>query len=324
MSWAEQGFPDVTMLPNRIPVLGIVNARLERERIIRGNSDLGLGDIYYGRTFEPLEVGAASFFASYPLTIDYLTNNRAFNHIAPNGTLSGSPYWSKVDMIAAIEARSESPCLIDQLTKANHQMLSNWPTIAAKQSYIGLNLMKYLPISMIMTVGTSTGSGSSLEEAHSNAIASFPEQTFIIDEDYDGYRVMPFTTSYYKQYLGPYWCYIDWPVSIIPDYISRPELVGLPAKLYFVAIPPDTSMVYDATFDAHGMGVVNYGSNSFQSISLPYQLSDIPMHESPALANMRFGFRALLTGSFIQGHPYCGVDCSSLFEFYENVDEIPD
>ena len=320
MSWAEQGFPDVTMLPNRIPVLGIVNARLERERIIQGNSDLGLGNIYHGRTFEPLEVDAASFFASYPLTIDYLTNNRAFNHIAPNGTLSGSPYWSKVDMIAAIEARSESPCLIDRNTKANHQMLSNWPTIAAKQSYIGLNLMKYLPISMIMTVGTSIGSGSSLEEAHSNAIASFPEQTYIIDKDEYWYTgVMPFTTSYYKQYLGPYWCYIDWPVSIIPDYISRPELVGLPAKLYFVAMPPDTSMVYDATFDAHGMGVVNYGPNSFQSISLPYQLSDIPMHESPALANMRFGFRAY----FMQAPPYCGVDCSSLFEFYDNVDEIP-
>ena len=316
MSWGDYGFPDVTMLSPYTPSLGIYLAAKERFRIT------------YGRDPDGFELSVPDLMTTIPnhpsstmLLMPYV------NHLLDMNEHPDHIFWDGADMQQEIINRDTSGqgCLLYGgliYTQPDMKMMPDYPALIAQQRKLSLNLQKIavIPAFIRMGTGMSSGSHSTIEGVYQSAVDDFHED-FSIFRAWDG----TFDT-FIQGSPGSYYCIIHRPIEIRPDYTHYPGLEGLASHLYFRASPWSYNSVI---FDAHGMGVL-HSRERFSAIPLPYY-SLTPAHPDnlpdnlPASDDMPFfhcGYDCI--GQDSSG-PYfiCGVDVSSLFEFYDNVDEIP-
>lgn len=298
MGWSNYGFPDPTMLSNYSPAMAIYLAHKERYELQSGGT--------YSQY--PPEIFKAIGTTHYPFREIY-TNNyiNQFIDISQHPT---DILWSATDMVKAIEDR-DIYGIGEVIPTSNDAykliMGADWPVKLAQQAYLNMNLLKIGAVPhayRLMGNGSSSGK-SSPEEAYNAAVSNFHPNTNTF---------MEFETTIRKSsiYDDQWSCNITRPIIIEPTYVREertPEVMqGLPSYLY--ANPRETSV-----FDAHGTGII-YDAGKYSRITLPYN------SPTPAMPD---AFSSGIYGPFSAYFVLDGitaVDFSSIFEFYDNVDEI--
>lgn len=317
MSWGDYGFPDVTMMGTLIPTNGIRAALKERFPTGYGLDNLDPYEVMKSRSSTPSRMMYLSNYIN-----QFLDMNAHPDHI----------FWDYWDMKAEIEQRvpsGESCILNDGFViggTPSHpvvplNLLPDWPAMIARQQYLNANLLKIKHVPAVATVieGKSPTEGIYLtaEEAWDAALSN---ASFYYNVPIAHWMTGFYTTIAYSE-SQKYSCSLLQPIHIEPDYSNYPELVGLPAKMYFLTSSNNT-YIPNGVFDAHGLNMISSSTN-FSAIDLPYH-KDTPVKPDRGLIadNKQCGFAPLILDPHYNttyGY-YCGVDVSSLFEFYENVD----
>ncbi len=326
MGWNDYGFPDVTMMNPLIPTNGIRAALKERFPTGYALDDL-----------DPYEIMKSA--SNYPSRMMYLRNY--INQFLDMNEHPDHIFWDYWDMKAEIEKRvpSGEPCILNDRPViggtpphpvVSLSLLPDWPVMVARQQYLNANLLKIKDVPAFATV--IEGQSHTLEEPEGVYLtaeeawdAAISKASFYYNVPI-GHWLTGFYTSVGPTYEGnSYYCGFVQPIHIEPDYSNYPELVGLPAKMYFLT-SSNNAYIPNGVFDAHGLNMISSSTN-FSAIDLPYH-KDTPVKPDRGLIadGKQCGFAPLILNhqyNTTYGY-YCGVDVSSLFEFYDNVDGIPD
>ena len=319
MSWTDHGFPLPVFRPIYGPVHALSMAFFERYMIQQGVQELPIAPDYFPSMFKVDDVTGynihrSGFISNFnPIHSMTPTHLRYINHLALNNNPPVLKLWTYSDLCIAVEERDDSGLgILD-----GESMRFKYPTYSAiwlKQQWIMLNLLKIAVIPVIVREGYGTLQGAATQaEAISAAYSRF------YDYGAGGIGFQKFQTYCYKP--GSTWtCIMNQPFSIKINPTHYTGILTCPSYLYFVP-QIEWSLGTLGVFDAHSTGALY---NQISTLSIPYQgprLPDTVFQPNPTLPN---GF--LIIGPDYNVHastPYCGVDVSSLFEFYENVDEIP-
>jgi hypothetical protein len=316
MSWVDYGFPYPVFRPVYGPAYALSLALIERYRVQKGiTGEITVPD-YFPSVFSrdhliSYNIDRSAFISEFnplsSLSIQYI------NHLALKGSSPVVKLWTYSDLCTATEERDDSGVGILE----GEDMRFKYPeysVIWLKQRWIMLNLLKIAVIPVIVREGYGTSQGAATQaEAISAAYSGF------YDFESGSTDFLTFRTYCYKP--GSTWtCIMNQPFSIKINPTHYTGILTCPSYLYFV---PQIEWSFGTlgAFDAHGTGVLY---NQVSTLSIPYQgprLPDTVFQPNQAHAN---GFLILGPDYNVQAStPYCGVDVSSLFEFYENVDEIP-
>ncbi len=313
MGWSDYGFPNITMLPNITPALAISKANEERSRI--STSD------WYS-LFPRLSPAIMKGDDSFPFGATKYTCS--INHLLDWTGHPEEALWNQNTLRQAVFDRY--PGNLSYIPPQSNQaeyirglyMAYDWHKDAALQQYIYINLQKIISTFYKVTMGAGYAQSTSSEAAWDAACAnfSFSEVKRFPSGSGDSWS---FRTSFSKAGYSEVACNIRQPMKIEPDYDTYPELIGLPAYIYTNAYSSTDDRYYG--FD---LGNTQGWSKIF---SLPYHntVPIRPIATLPTYEELDYGrnywvtFHAWSQYTNIP-YSYCGVDCSSLFEFYDNVD----
>ena len=320
MSWSDYGFTDVTLLPSTIPSMAIMKACRERARLSTYNWPLYLND-WDVQIMEPI---------MEPITSSLLGATRyapSINHLLDWTGHPEEALWNQNTLRQAVFDRypgnlSYIPPQNDQAEYIrNLYMTYGWHRDAAIQQYIFVNLQKILDTYYTVTMGYGYAQSTSSDAAWDAACAnfSFSEVKRFPESSGDSWS---FDTRFTNDGDSTVSCIIRQPMKIEPDYDTYPELIGLPGYIY-------TNAYYYTDDRYYGFDLGNTQGWS-KVFSLPYHntvpirpIATLPTYEEISQLGTSYGvtFHAWSPFTGIP-HSYCGVDCSSIFEFYDNVDEI--
>ena len=327
MSWIDYGFPDVTIRSSYLPAKGIELAL--RERDVLGNSNY-IPSMLPVQVFESFSMyeqdyrfTAFKFKYLFELSPEYCSGSGYIDHITDYSTHPEECRWGETNLAEAISARDEmGECLLpfglgvypffSDIAFTNAQWFSK---DLLRQQYIKLNLLKVpiIPVKFVMKTWTTSGTYPTPMTAWNAAVAEGPKPYI-----YETTR-LAFSVGISSFFGGTaYRALILQPTSIEIDYDMYPQLAGLPSSLYFKAF---TYPYVNYTLDSFGLGDI--ALTGYNTIQLPYS-SEVPLPPLAELLNSPhlYGFFTYPSTTFIPSH-VGGVDCSSIFEFYDNVDEIP-
>lgn len=317
MGWSDYGFPDITMLPNITPDIAFSKANEERSRI----STYDWYGAYWQSYWSPaiMKGDGSSRYGTTRYT-------RSINHLLD---WTGHPeyaLWTQNTLRQAVFDRypGNLPYIPPQSNQAEYirglYMAYDWHRDAALQRYIYINLQKIISTFYKVTMGYGYAESTSSEAAWDAACANF---------SFSEVKRLPtggfgdswgFETRFARVGDSKVSCTIRQPMKIEPDYDTYPELIGLPGYIY-------TSAYYHTDYRYYGFDLGNTPGWS-KVFSLPYHntvpirpIATFPTYEElsnlPTSYGVSFHAWSPFTGI---PHSYCGVDCSPIFEFYDNVD----
>ena len=313
MSWSDYGFTDVTLLPSTIPSMAIMKACRERARLSTNNWPL----YFNGREVQIME----------PVTSFLLGATRyapSINHLLNFGVYPSEALWDQNTLRQAVFDRypGNLPYIPPQNDQAeyirNLYMTYDWHRDAAIQQYIFVNLQKIISVPYKVILGTWEAYGPTPEEAWLAASTTL-SHTQVASNYWE------FRTTFENRFQDGIRCATTQPISIEPDYESVPDLLGLSGDIYTRLFTGESNIK-----DDFGLDVDYVGGGYSKPIHVPYNITIPRSISSPFplisdLQNYPYNkiYRMLMYHYDGAANSYCGVDCSSLFEFYDNVDEIP-
>lgn len=332
MGWADYGFPDPTMMPCYKPAEAFYRACAERWNITGApypplpppESEIYKPDILKSET------GANFSYGCYP-SIDALRPWRVpvryINHlidfenepVLPIDILFRESDYS-ANMNSIIEERDTSGLgyLHPSLPYlSNMMMLPEWSKIWLMQRYLAYNLLKVIAVPLKITVRNAPIPSTWLHEltspemAFNYAVAH--STTYVIRSGDIGagwQRLFNKTDILRSPYGTMYVCGFSRVEKVEIDYDLCPNLVGLPADLY-VSYEFD-SYLSGYVFDKQGFPLRD-NRLFIAKIQLPWQSEGTPP-PSHGYTTGSYGFVFdILLG---------GIDVTSKFEFYDNVDNL--
>lgn len=320
MGWADYGFPDTTMVACYKPAHALRIAMTER---------LSLGtvptDVYF-TTNKSVTTSAGRTFTQD--LYGWKTPNGYINHLIDLDTPievleDGSPrifFREEHEIKDIIEERDIYGIGYINANSLYPLMLNEWPSIWIRQRYLALNLLKIISVPFIVTY----------REGNSGRVSGPPEQAFYdacnntwtftqaLDQDK---RISLQCYTLIQKYPNSYAHQCDFLriEKIEIDYNAAPWLADLPASLY-IAVRTHT-VTPDSVFDAHGFPVRD-ARRVFTKIPLPYENYEITIPEH-GLDVGTYGFQTDYyygENGLYKVWQYAGVDISSKFVLYDNVD----
>jgi len=315
MGWSDYGFPNITMLPNITPALAISKANAERSRV-------SIYDWYSARQsfLSPaiMKEGGSFLFGTTSYT-------RSINHLLDWTGHPEEALWNQNTLRQAVFDRypGNLSYIVPQFNQAEYirglYMAYDWHKDASIQQYIFINLQKIINTYYKVTMGYGYAQSTSSEAAWDAACAnfSFSEVKRFPESSGDSWA---FDAHFTKAGYSEVTCTIRQPMKIEPDYDTYPELIGLPGYIY-------TNAYYSTDDRYYGFDLGNTQGWS-KVFSLPYHntvpirpIATLPTYEEISYSGTSYRVTSHAWSPFT-GIPYsyCGVDCSSIFEFYDNVD----
>ena len=326
MSWSDYGFPDPTFQPPLLPMRGLAEALKERCTAARiharsvgtygwagtfpySDSDItefldtlqtmSAFDVHTFKYFDTILEDICRFFINTKKT-EYMFD------LSP-------PYYTWQELLSVIE--EEDTTGVGAL-ESNYSFLPWLSVIWAKQRKRMLELLIYLPVDFRADRYSAYSNQYATWEdliAHAKSIGTITYGVKIIDSSsFDA------TPNYYLltyPYVGNRSVRIEQTANIRPDIETYPELTGAPSIIFYACFGG-----YIDVFDDLGTGVIlgrNWIASPAFDLMLPLSQKTITAPTwpiDPGTNDIFTGFHATML---------CVVNFSPLFEFYDNVDEIP-
>jgi hypothetical protein len=308
MGWNDYGFPNPTFMLPYFPYLAMYLANKERYEIQSGNT--------YNQ-IAPAPLGTIAF-NRYPFWPIYVSNYiNQFIDISQHPT---DILWSATDMVKAIEDRDIYD--IGEVIPTSNDaykliMGADWPVKLAQQAYLNMNLLKLACIPKVQVI---YGYGNAMyyptpQQAYDAAVANLHIQ---VSGDVYISQVNNFNSTEMARSASGYNCYIGRLLEIKPSPNNYPGTENLPQSIYIYLWDVGSP---DWRFDSHGLGI-EFVPNTYMKMDLPFVAEGIAHPD--ILPEPESGFDvAYFMIQHTQKPAYCVSDISPLFEFYDNVDEIP-
>lgn len=338
MSWADYGFPDVTMMPCYTPAKALQLAYAERETILFGLPSSITSDytptIFVEETGRHFTQGSDWTFGgeAWPIPGGYINHiinlDKPVDAIGTGAKILFREGYEIKDIIESTDTTGMG-YLFFNIISTNMHFLPEWSKAWIYQRYLALNLLKILEVPFVATIRTgSTGAAwqSTAQDAYDYAVTN----STTTEVQYGGsFSLAPssgvsMTTNIYeKTGGGEYGCDIRRVEKIDVDYTKVPHLAGLPAYIYVSA---DNDNIYSPgyVFDTHGFPIKE-GKGIFSMINLPWESEGIAQPDNGVTLG-KFGYliRSIGVGPGMTGvrWQYAGVDVSSKFAFCDDVDAI--
>lgn len=312
MGWADHGFPYPTFYARYIPYRAMIKARRERIEIQSGTPPIGLAIPGYFETA----------LSQYPLFDLYVTGY--INQFLIASTNPSSILWSRADMVDAISGRDIYGIgeLVDPDPQDSLVFGHDWPIKLLLRDKLNMDLLKLASMQYVRWVwGEGIGDlVSTPEDAYLSAISS-------IGTPIEEHLTTPFIrdlhkTEMYKAEFGQgYRCKVVRTFEVTTSNLNYPGSDGLPSNIHF-----SFSTEQAQSFDSYGYGLDNT-PGVYHTIQLPYIMNSmahptvlpVPVDEGETLSANLYTHHALepvVVPSLVS------TNVSSLFEFYDNVDEL--
>ncbi len=328
MGWADYGFPDIRMMSNSLPIKALHLAR--KERLIDTDTSTSLLPVSTDKNTRPdfnlisawgwigpsgsksiWTGGSAYVFKYINPTIDFDKEVDIAADGSPDILLNEDIQIKKI-----IEDRDTTGIgyigagFFGSDTQSKElKMLPEWPRVWAEQRYLAYNLLKLceVPLKITYLRGGSYHTFHTPEEAYAEAVSRSNIYTTTIGSVGPSFIHMYTNINGSGTTTKSYYCSFMHIMKIEVDYTLFPSLRNLPAFIY---LSPRT---FDGhTFDIHGLPIKS-ADNVMSIINLPWEINSVSIPDH-GLVEGSFGFVS-------QKYWYVGVvDASSLFEFYDNVD----
>jgi hypothetical protein len=324
MGWNDYGFPNPLFRSKADPWRAVIGAFHERHCIQNNLPKESSSPFSQYMLFRSNPIDICPFISSrhtMPHYSGYL-NHLDIESIDISG-IAGNPsevYWTEPRMVAAMEDR-DIYGINGMLTghDKDNAFLPDFPIKYLQQLKLQANLMKMCSFPLVDVV-TARGSGaykSSPQEAYESAISSATTVTT------NGVHLMPSSntfnnsTTIYRYSSSEYYCTFRriLELKVCDDLYPKSSL---PSFVY-IRMPTIGSGSY---FDPYGTGIT-YSDKNIRKFPLPYKTTEIIPPEMGIPPSSAFDSVSTIHINLSGGWNWIGVDCSPLFEFYENVDEIP-
>ena len=328
MSWADYGFPDITMMPCYLPAKALQLAFDERATVLAGQGS-ATAENYTPTLFVEengwhFSQGSDGMLGGHCWAIPGTYINHLFDLDTPvPSTHGGAPpiFWEEnTNIRAAIEAADTTGLgYLDphMLFSQDLVMMPEWSKTWLEQRYLAMNLLKIAEVPFTVTRrhgNTGNNWFATPQLAHDYAAANSATQELPGDSPLS--HLSMYTTIYESTGLG-YGCTFRVIDRVDVDYSKVPHLAGLPAYIY---VGTAAGTVYDEghTFDNHGFPIRD-GQGIITKIPLPWESGGVAQPVG-GLAAGSFGyticrFSGVYRNWFWQ---YAGVDVSSWFQFYDD------
>ncbi|OPZ83547.1 MAG: hypothetical protein BWY76_02221 [bacterium ADurb.Bin429] len=333
MSWADYGFPDITMMPCYLPAKALQLAFDERATI-----GTGLGSVIAEEYTPSLFVeengrhftqGSDGMFGGHCWTIPGTYINHLLDLDIPVSPFGGGApriFWEEdSDIRAAIEAADTTGLgYLDphMLFSQDLVMMPEWSKTWLEQRYLAMNLLKVAEVPFTVTRrhgNTGNNWFATPQLAHDYAAAN--SATEELPGDYPLSHLSMYTTIYESAGGGAYGCTFRVIDRVDVDYSKVPHLAGLPAHIY---VSTSAGTIWDPgyTFDNHGFPIRD-GEGIITKIPLPWESEGVARPVG-GLAVGSFGYMIRRYSGVYRNWfwQYAGVDVSSRFQFYDDVDAI--
>jgi len=338
MSWADYGFPDTTMMPCYLPAKALQLAYAERETIVAGQES-SIAEEYTPNLFveengRHFTQGSDEMFGGHCWTIPGTYINHLLDldiPVSPFGSGRPQIFWREDyeirDVIEAADTTGLGYLDPHMLFSQNPlTMMPEWSKTWLEQRYLAMNLLKVAEVPFTVT-RRHGNSGSTFfatpQLAHDHAVANSAAEE--LPGDWPLSNLSMETTIYERAGLG-YSCDFRVIDRVAVDYSKVPHLAGLPAYIY-VGTAAGTIWDDGHTFDNHGFPIRD-GEGIVTKIPLPWESEGIAQPAGGLTAGS-FGYTirqytgAQYTGAYRKFFwQYAGVDVSSRFQFYDDVDAI--
>ena len=348
MSWADYGFPDVTMITNYTATKALHAAF--RERLIHtryyDNSESYTPDFFKlaSSNTHPYILPQGWDIPSRQILVENASIYMGLNYInqfidldVPIDPLGESePGYPEPQPKLFLNENIEIKKIIEErdttglgYVRQGERMLPEWSKTWIQQRYLAYNLTRLLQVPLVLTVCYGSGSsqyGGNAQDAFNDAKANATTLTFStcefsleigsIDRGASMFTNIRKTNSIYGIY---YSCEFYRVLKIDIDYGRFPSFLGLPSYLYVTAT--HTSPQGDTfVFDNHGFPI-REGVGLFTKINLPWENFDIaPPNMGLTEGNIGYWVRGAHWLAWQNYWQYGVVDASSWFDFYDDVD----
>ena len=329
MSWADYGFPDITMMPCYLPAKALQLAFDERATILAGQGGSIAEDytptLFVEENGRHFAQGSDGMFGGHCWTIPGSYINHLLDLDMPVGPFSGgSPrlFWEEdSDIRAAIEAADTTGLgYLDPhmfFSQNPLTMMPEWSKTWLEQRYLAMNLLKIAEVPFTVTRrhgNTGNNWFATPQLAHDYAAANSATEELPGDRALS--HLSMHTTIYEGTSGGAYSCNFRVIDRVAVDYSKVPHLAGLPAYIY---VGTAAGTVYDEghTFDNHGFPIRD-GQGIITKIPLPWESGGV----AQPVGGLRVGSFGYTIRRFsgvnrIFYWQYAGVDVSSRFQFYD-------
>ena len=345
MSWADYGFPDVTMITNYTAMKALHAAF--RERLIHtryyDNSESYTPDFFKlaSSTIHPLALSQGWDIPPRQILLENTDKYIPLSYInqfldldVPVDPLyEDEPLYSppklflneNIEIKKIIEERDTTGL---GYVGQGERMLPEWSKTWIQQRYLAYNLTRLLEVPLVLTFCYGSGNseyGGNAQDAFDNAKAnaitvtvSTCEYSVEADIPYSGASMFTNIEKSESIYGIYYSCEFYRVLKIDIDYGRFPSFLGLPSYLYVSAT--QTSPQGDTyVFDNYGLPI-REGFGLFTKINLPWENFDI-VPPNVGLTEGSIGYLVRGWLSVGQHHwQYGVVDASSWFDFYDDVD----
>lgn len=334
MSWADYGFPDTTMMPCYLPAKALQLAYAERETIVAGQES-SITEAYTPNRFVEengwhFTQGSDGMFGGHCWSVPGTYINHLLDLDIPMNPLSGGApriFWNEDPEIRdAIEAADTTGLgYLDPhmfFSQNPLTMMPEWANTWLEQRYLAMNLMRIAEVPFTVT-RRHGNSGSTFfatpQLAHDHAVANSAVEE--LPGDLPLSHLSMYTTILERSGGGAYSCDFRVIDRVDVDYSKVPHLAGLPAYIY---VGTAAGTVYDEghTFDNHGFPIRD-GEGIITKIQLPWESEGVARPVG-GIAVGSFGYTIRLYPGVYRNFfwQYAGVDVSSKFAFYDDVDAI--
>ena len=324
MGWNDYGFPNPLFRSKADPWRAVIGAFHERHCIQNNLPKESSSPFSRYMLFRsnPIDICPfIPFYCTMPHDSGYL-NHLDIESIDVSD-ITGNPsevYWTVPRMMAAMEDR-DIYGINGMLTghDKDNAFLPDFPIKYLQQLKLQANLMKMCSSILVdaVTAYGRSGDRSSPQEAYESAISSVNTLTVngVLLNPADG--KFNNSTTIYKHSSSAYSCTFSriLELKVCDDLYPKSSL---PSFVY-IRMPSIGSGSY---FDPYGTGIT-YSDKNIRKLPLPYKTTEIIPPEMGIPPSSAFDSVSTIRINLSDGWNWIGVDCSSLFEFYENVDEIP-
>ncbi len=334
MSWADYGFPDITMMPCYLPAKALQLAFAERETIVAGQES-SITEAYTPNLFveengRHFAQGSDGMFGGHCWTIPGTYINHLLDLDIPVQPIGmGGPrlfFREEHEIRDAIEAADTTGLgYLDPhmfFSKNPLTMMPEWLKTWMEQRYLAMNLLKIAEVPFTVTrrhgnCGYNWFATPQL--AHDYAVAN--SRTEELPGDWPLSHLSMETTIYERAGGGAYSCTFRVIDRVDVDYSKVPHLAGLPAHVY-VGTAAGTIWDPGYTFDNHGFPIRD-GEGIVTKIPLPWESEGVA-RPAGVLTAGSFGYMIRRYSGVYRNWfwQYAGVDVSSKFAFHDDVDAI--
>lgn len=331
MTWADYGLPDPTMMPCYLPAKALQLAYAERETIV-SRQESSITEAYTPTLFveengRHFAQGSDGMFGGHCWTIPGTYINHLLDLDIPFPSYGGAPpiFWEDSDIRAAIEAADTTGLgYLDphMLFSRDLMMMPEWSKTWLEQRYLAMNLLKVaeVPFTVTRRHGNSGSNWFATPQlAHDYAVAN--SATEELPGDWPLSNLSMETTIYERAGGGAYSCTFRVIDRVDVDYSKVPHLAGLPAYIH-VGTSAGTAWDPGHTFDNHGFPIRD-GEGIITKIPLPWESGGVAQpFGGIAVGSFGYTIRRYSGANRNFFWQYAGVDVSSKFAFYDDVDAI--